>query len=900
MSAKPKTIVLGLDSFDWQIIDPLLEQGELPNLARLRSEGASGDLATLNPTISPILWNSIATGKRAGKHGVHGFTEVDPVTEQIRPVSSLSRSCKAIWNILMEKGFDCHVLNWFASHPAEPLSGSSVSDFFAEGVADPSPDWPLAPETIFPKDLEEPLSELRIKLHEIPGDLIQYLVPEAAKVDQEKDKRLQILGSELAKAYSVHAAATWILENRSWDFLAVYWRTPDLLKHHFMPFHPPAVAGVSEEGAAMYGGVVTGVYRLFDQLIGRYVELAPEETTIVVLSDHGFQSGLLRPTYHEDPFKNPEAWHRSQGVFIARGPNISKGGEVYGARLLDVAPTLLIHNGVQPAFDMDGRVLTEIFDAVPSIEPIESYEESGGDAGLHPHDKTYVLPDAEKMVQQFVDLGYIAPLDADSEKAARQTRYANKNNLARDYLDAGRPGLALPLLEDLYDEDPSSTGIAERLAYVQRQLGLGTEAEATLEKISQTLKEGAALTMLRAQICLDKKQYAEAVKLLRFAEQEYSDQVVTQGILGRTYNIMGEFEAAKACFERALERNPDDAEALQGLAAVGIKQRDYVGALDYALRAVQKKPDLSYAHFYLGWAASKLGYLKEAIQALKSSLTYVPRNRVVHLMLVKLLSKAGDVGEAHKHRKIAAELLHLTKQRNQKLGKLRDEVVARSKRRKDAKEAASSDNGVAATSLSTESAGTDAKSLDLVLVSGIPRSGTSLMMQVLAAGGLEPLQDGERVADENNLEGYFEFEAIKKLKDNPRIIDQGAGKVTKVISLLLPCLPREHRYRVIYMRRNPQQVARSQARMLERNGKNSAYLEPFKAAEMLAKHDEKTLRLLGEAENVSFLEVQYADLVDEPIKSVARVKEFLGELLPGHLDEMSEVVKPDLWRERQA
>ena len=110
-----KTILLGLDGLDWQIIRPLIARGALPAFRHLVEHGVTGNLHTLEPTLSPMLWNSIATGKRAAKHGIHGFTEVDPHSEAVRPVSSLSRSCKAVWNILQQNGARCHLLNWFAT-----------------------------------------------------------------------------------------------------------------------------------------------------------------------------------------------------------------------------------------------------------------------------------------------------------------------------------------------------------------------------------------------------------------------------------------------------------------------------------------------------------------------------------------------------------------------------------------------------------------------------------------------------------------------------------------------------------------------------------------------------------------------------------------------------------------
>ena len=106
--------------------------------------------------------------------------------------------------------------------------------------------------------------------------------------------------------------------------------------------------------------------------------------------------------------------------------------------------------------------------------------------------------------------------------------------------------------------------------------------------------------------------------------------------------------------------------------------------------------------------------------------------------------------------------------------------------------------------------------MDFLIVSGLPRSGTSLMMQMLVAGGLEPMRDDLRPADADNPLGYFEWEEIKKLPKNPRLIEKAHGKVTKVISMLLPSLPRGHRFRVIFMGRPIDEVISSQERMRHR------------------------------------------------------------------------------------
>jgi len=99
-----RTLLIGWDAADWKLLNPLIERGEMPVFGQLIERGVLADNITLEPILSPMLWNSIGTGKRADRHGILGFTEVDPETGRVRPVSSTSRRCKALWNILSQNG----------------------------------------------------------------------------------------------------------------------------------------------------------------------------------------------------------------------------------------------------------------------------------------------------------------------------------------------------------------------------------------------------------------------------------------------------------------------------------------------------------------------------------------------------------------------------------------------------------------------------------------------------------------------------------------------------------------------------------------------------------------------------------------------------------------------------
>jgi hypothetical protein len=172
------------------------------------------------------------------------------------------------------------------------------------------------------------------------------------------------------------------------------------------------------------------------------------------------------------------------------------------------------------------------------------------------------------------------------------------------------------------------------------------------------------------------------------------------------------------------------------------------------------------------------------------------------------------------------------------------------------------------------------------------------MMQMLARGGLMPMTDGERTADTHNPEGYYEWEAIKELPRNPAVLLQAEGKVTKVVCPLLPHLPPQHNYRIVFMRRPAAQVASSQSKM--RTARAGTVAADAAAPELLARHEDAVLTVLRTAPHVRLLEIDYPQLVAEPAATVSRLTEFLGaETLP-HSGAMAAAVRPELHREKGA
>jgi len=263
-----KVLVIGWDAADWKVVSALVDQGKMPHTAKLIERGVMGDLATLHPVLSPMLWTSIATGKRPYKHGILGFSEPTPDGGGIQPVSQLSRKTKAIWNILNQSGYRSHVIGWWPSHPVEPVNGVMVSNHFHTAVGPPEQPWPLAPGMVHPRRLEETLAALRLNPNELVPEQVLPFVPRAREIDQDKDRRLASVMKILAECASVHAAATWAMEHEPWDFMGVYYDAIDHFCHGFMKYHPPRRPHIPERDYELYHGVVEAAYRFHDMMLG--------------------------------------------------------------------------------------------------------------------------------------------------------------------------------------------------------------------------------------------------------------------------------------------------------------------------------------------------------------------------------------------------------------------------------------------------------------------------------------------------------------------------------------------------------------------------------------------------------------------------------------------------------
>lgn len=185
----------------------------------------------------------------------------------------------------------------------------------------------------------------------------------------------------------------------------------------------------------------------------------------------------------------------------------------------------------------------------------------------------------------------------------------------------------------------------------------------------------------------------------------------------------------------------------------------------------------------------------------------------------------------------------------------------------------------------------------IVVVSGLPRSGTSLMMQMLQAGGMEIIKDDLRAADEDNPEGYFEYEPVKNLSENNDWLVNAGGKAVKIISPLLPHLPENCFYKIIFMQRNLDEIIASQNKMLERVGK--ATNVPVAEIKSLLKQSLlESKRSLIKSKNMKVLFISYEQVLNEPEETTRSINNFLNSKLDSR--KMASVVNKNLYRNKSS
>jgi predicted AlkP superfamily phosphohydrolase/phosphomutase/tetratricopeptide (TPR) repeat protein len=625
LSSRPakQLLIVGWDAADWIVLDSLFGKGQMPTLAGLIQRGVRSDLATLSPILSPLLWTSAATGRTPDVHGILNFVEPRADGCGICVAGSTSRKVKALWNMATQQGLRVQCTSWYASHPAEPVRGIVVSNMLMEGdpgVAGEA--WPLAANTVHPEAFAATAALARVGRAAFHRDHLAELLPELS-AQLRGDARIAQLCKLMATAASVDAVARAAMQNEPWDLAMVFFESIDTVGHQFMQYRPPRLRHVGEADVRRFGGVMDAVYRWHDRALSRLLAAAGPDTTVLLLSDHGFHSGELRPDLGDLPperrMEREASWHRPVGVLVAAGPGVVPGAQAIAANILDLTPTALALLGLPQAKDFDGRALAEILvPAATPPAPIESWESLAGDAGLHPPDRRQDPFEAADAIRQLVDLGYMAALPADATEQIELVRRESLFNLGVHLSSRGRYRDALVQFEALVERLPTDSRYRVSLASCLFAVGEHARAVAVLADLPATPE----LDLIRARSLTELGRRDEAVAAADRVAAGLGGTPVLRVPLAECLLQQGRFDRALALCEAVRRSDPRAMAPILVATQALLCQRAFERAAEAALDALDLDRTQPDAHWLLGTALAFYGDLPQARQSLELGLRF--------------------------------------------------------------------------------------------------------------------------------------------------------------------------------------------------------------------------------------------------------------------------------------
>ncbi len=384
-----QTLLLAIDGLTWKQLLPLAESGELPNFARLMSEGSYGALhsyRTRRPSTeqwgywSPVVWTTVATGLPVEAHGIRDFTLPDAEGVE-RMADSRHRRAPAFWNLFTAFERPLGVVGWWATWPAEKVAGVMVSSGLGlrnprggEGGATPEAAWLRRGRgLVHPKRFKRVIRR-RVGLPEDIDSLIEEELFPLQQYPLRSAEDRETLRSVLWQDELYLAITRHLLKKRDLNLLAVYLEGIDAVSHHFWEFmaFPEAIEKEAPElglppGFTAHTEVVANAYRLVDRRLGDLLGRLPPEATVLIVSDHGFKTW---------PGHTGQTDHSPYGVFLARGPGIARGrnlnlslaGSLRDAirgplSVFDVLPTLLYLHDLPVSAELERLPRLRIFEA---------------------------------------------------------------------------------------------------------------------------------------------------------------------------------------------------------------------------------------------------------------------------------------------------------------------------------------------------------------------------------------------------------------------------------------------------------------------------------------------------------------------------------------------------------
>lgn len=584
-----RVAIFAIDGADWELLSELSNDGNIPNLKALAKGGVTGTVQTIQPTVPPMLWTTVATGLPPDRHGVLDFVD----HSRNAPVDAFTRRAPALWDISEAFGRHAMVVNWWTAWPP-----TSPDNFIYDVPIE------LQTSAIQPSKYEQRVQQLAIPAQNVGYQQIRrFLTVREDEFDKATDAHdpTNVFRNVLAKSWSDHRAAINLYnEQQPLVFMMTYDGT-DAVNHLFAPFHPPMRDGVSSDGYRKYWAAVTTYYTEVDRMIGEWMQILPADTTVVVMSAYGFRWGKNRP--YSIPKGSALSDHRNPGVFIAYGNHVARGGGSHSLTLYDIAPTVLAILGLPQSSEMPGHVLSWAFNNITPVQSVKvvSYAEFMNTRPLRP--SASVEP--KRYQADLQAIGHLSDPsrnltpqleDEDAQSANNDStplppdvwgRYAYLNNSGIALLKQKKTSDAIDAFTQASELNPRRAvpHLNAAMALLEKQQYTSADAE-FLKAVAAGLPNGEQWFVDYAAWYRDHDMQTRAIVVLYKGKELFPQSSTIAANLGATLLASERFTEGVPELERALGIQPSSTLALNNLGTFYAKQHDYGRALDFWNRSL--------------------------------------------------------------------------------------------------------------------------------------------------------------------------------------------------------------------------------------------------------------------------------------------------------------------------
>lgn len=654
-----RTLFIGLEGAEFEIFERFLNEGRMPYFANLCKNGVNGLLHPVIPGEVSTCWATAFTGVFPDIHGVYGERVLDVNFDGVKPPNWQDLQSSPVWKEFESAGLTVNRIAAPLTHPASSALGACVSQRYP-GHFLPGGKWSDLSNAVFSAEEEEDgafreqLTALRYHPIDVTHQWVQRFIPKVTEIDQGIDRRPAALGTALARSLSIHNAATFLMEERPAALEMVHYPFWSDLCRIFLPYLAPKPDSIDSRDFELYQNVIPVACELFDEMLGRLLELCGSDTFVCLVSNYGFQ---LEESLRGRKGKSSLAFKpvfRPQGHYLLSGPLVNPDAVIHASCEVDIAPTLLAAANIPLMSGLDGRPWIEAFRSPLMFSVTAEIARSRERQSKKDTHASQGRLDVSKNLKLLENEGYSDPLaqanqldaakllfDQDLKKFSllvyrEQVEEATRLACSLCQRRVRALGLRLYIIQKLFylNQIEAAAALGEEALILLNEVSIEDQS-----KIDPSIAPQARLALLNGLVAWGDDRIDAAISYFDEAANYPVRSPLTHLLRGDAYFRLNRYSSALAAFEMA-EQGPDFVpDATVGKARCLIVLDRHDEALEPLLQTIEHRPNAPRPQYLIAVVLDQLGQASTAVAALQRCLQLKPNHKKAKALLKQIQSR---------------------------------------------------------------------------------------------------------------------------------------------------------------------------------------------------------------------------------------------------------------------